>query len=152
MGNPSMEGFTCGPKVHLHEYVRRYVVNVEVGYFEGLNDGRGEGVKFRSKVIEKNHGTEGLGSIETSLSHLVKERYRLIDILLSMGNMNMSSRHLFKESEDGCKASCAKESLQLVPKCFGDGRECGGICPVVYNMRQERVVNRTGHKTEYTFV
>jgi hypothetical protein len=61
MGNPSIEGFTCSLKVHLHEYARRYMVNIEVGYFEGLNDGRGESVILIRKVVEKNHSTEGLG-------------------------------------------------------------------------------------------
>jgi hypothetical protein len=63
MGDPSMEGFTCGPKVHLHEDARRYVVDIEVGYFEGLNDGRGESIILGWKVVEKNHGTEGLGRL-----------------------------------------------------------------------------------------
>jgi hypothetical protein len=35
MGNPSMKRFSCGPKAHLHENARRYVVDIEVGYFEG---------------------------------------------------------------------------------------------------------------------
>jgi hypothetical protein len=61
MGDLSMEGFTCGPKVHLHEYARRYMVDIEVGYFEGLNNGRGEGIILVGKVVEKNHSTEGLG-------------------------------------------------------------------------------------------
>jgi hypothetical protein len=61
MGDPSMERFVCGPKVHLHEDARRYVINIKVGYFEGVNDGRGESVILGWKVIEKNHSTEGLG-------------------------------------------------------------------------------------------
>jgi hypothetical protein len=61
MGNLSMEGFACGPKVHLHEDARRYVVDIKVGYFESLNNSRGESVILRWKAIEKNHSTEGLG-------------------------------------------------------------------------------------------
>jgi hypothetical protein len=53
MGNLSMEGFTCGLKVHLHENMRRYVINVQVCYFEGLNNGRGESVILVGKVLRR---------------------------------------------------------------------------------------------------
>ena len=72
-GNPSMEGFTCGPKVHLHEDSGGNMLHVKVCNGNSLNDGRGERVVLGRKVVEKDHSTESLGKIQPSLGHLVEE-------------------------------------------------------------------------------
>jgi hypothetical protein len=83
-------GVCVWPEGHLHEDARKYMINVKVGYFESLNNGRVESIILEWKVIEKDHSTECLWEIETGLSHLVKERHSLIDVLLSVGDMNVS--------------------------------------------------------------
>ena len=64
----------------------------------------------------------------------------------------MFGRDLFEETKDGCKAGSAEESLQLVPKVFGDGGEGKRVCPFINHMGQKRIVNRTGHEAKDTFV
>ena len=61
--DPSMERFSCGPKVHLHENSSGNMLHIKVSNGDHLNDGRGEGVVFRRKVVEKDHSTECLGKI-----------------------------------------------------------------------------------------
>ena len=73
MGNLSMEGFVCGPKVHLHKNGSSDMLHIKVGNSNALNNGRDKGVIFGRKVIEKDHSAEGFWEIKTSLHHLVEE-------------------------------------------------------------------------------
>ena len=61
--NLSMEGFTRGPKVHLHENSSGNMLHIKIGNGNGLNDGRGERVVLGRKIVEKDHSTECLGKI-----------------------------------------------------------------------------------------
>ena len=58
-----MEGFACGPKVHLHENSGGNMLHVEVSNGNCLNDGRGERVIFGREIVEEYHSTESLGKI-----------------------------------------------------------------------------------------
>ena len=61
--NTSMERFTRGPKVHLHEYSGGNMLHIKDCNGNGLNDGRCERVVLGRKVVEKDYGTESLGKI-----------------------------------------------------------------------------------------
>ena len=53
--NLSMERFTCGLKVHLHEDGSNDMLHIKVGNSNGLNDGRCKRVILRRKIVEEDH-------------------------------------------------------------------------------------------------
>ena len=58
-----MERFTCGPKVNLHENGSSDMLHVEVGNSNGVNDGKGERVILRRKIVAEDHSMKGLWKI-----------------------------------------------------------------------------------------
>ena len=61
--DPSMEGFTCDPKVHLHENGSSDMLHIEVGNGNSSNNSKGERVVLGRKIVEENRSTEDLRKI-----------------------------------------------------------------------------------------